>query len=71
MELSSQQGVVASLIQFKCTKYFCDDLTFDLEDAQGFNSISESSSEIRKASFILIYRARKLGKTRYQSPLTR
>ena len=54
IELSSQQGLVASLIQFKCTKYFRDDLTLVLEDAQCFNSISEPSSEIRKTSFILI-----------------
>ena len=27
-------GLVASLIQFKCTKYFRDDLTLVFEDAQ-------------------------------------
>ena len=46
IELSSQLGLVASLIQFKCTKYFRDDLTLVFEDAQCFNSISEPSSEI-------------------------
>ena len=45
-ELSSQLGLVASLIQFKCTKYFRDDLTLVFEDAQCFNSISGPSSEI-------------------------
>jgi hypothetical protein len=45
--------LVTSLIQFKCTKYFRDDLTLVLEDAQCFNSVSEPSSEIRKTSFIL------------------
>jgi hypothetical protein len=40
---------------FKCTKYFREDLTLVLEDAQCFNYISEPSSEIRKTSFILIY----------------
>jgi hypothetical protein len=53
IELSSQRGLVASLIQFKCMKYFRDDLTLVLEDAQCFNYISEPSSEIRKTSFIL------------------
>ena len=46
IELSSQLGLVASLIQFKCAKYFCDDLTLVFENAQCFNSISEASSEI-------------------------
>ena len=44
--LSSQLGLVASLIQFKCAKYFRDDLTLVFEDAQCFNSISEPSLEI-------------------------
>ena len=39
----SQLGLVASLIQFKCTKYFRDDLTLVIEDAQCSNSISEPS----------------------------
>jgi hypothetical protein len=47
-------GSESLIIQFKCTKYFRDDLTLVLEDAQCFNSISEPSSEIRKTSFILI-----------------
>ena len=34
IELLSQLGLVASLIQFKCTKYFRDDLTLVFEDAQ-------------------------------------
>ena len=42
-DLSSQLGLVASLIQFMCTKYFRDDLTLVFEDAQCFNSISEPS----------------------------
>ena len=46
IELSSQLGLVTSFIQFKCTKYFRDDLTLVFEDAQCFNSISEPSSEI-------------------------
>ena len=44
-ELSSQRGLIVNLIQFKCTKYFRDDLTFLLEDAQCFNSISEPPDE--------------------------
>ena len=48
IELSSQLGLEASLIQFKCTKYFRDDLKLVLEDAQCFNSNSEPSSEIWK-----------------------
>ena len=46
IELSSQLGLVASLILFKCTKCFRDDLTLVFEDAQCFNSISEPFSEI-------------------------
>ena len=46
IELSSQLGLVASLIQFKCTKYFRDDLTLVFEDTQRFNSISEPFSEM-------------------------
>ena len=41
LELSSQLGLIASLIQLKCTKYFRDDLTLVFEDAQCFNSISK------------------------------
>ena len=40
IQLSSKLGLVASLIQLKCTKYFCDDLMLVFEDAQYFNSIS-------------------------------
>ena len=47
IELSSQLGLVASLIQFKCTKYFRDDLTLVFEEAQCFNSISEPSSDMK------------------------
>ena len=53
IELSSQLGLVASLMQFQCTKYFCDDLTLVYEDAQSFNSISKPSPEIWKTRFIL------------------
>ena len=35
IELSSQRGLVASLIQFKYTKYFRDKSTFDLEEIPG------------------------------------
>ena len=45
---------MASLIQFKCTKYFRDDLTFVLEDAQCFNYISEPL-ETRNTSLISYY----------------
>ena len=38
-ELSSQLGFVGGLIQFKCRKYFRDDLTLVFEDAQCFNCI--------------------------------
>jgi hypothetical protein len=55
IELSSQWRLVASLIQFKCTKYFRDDLTIVLEDAQCFNSISEPFLEKRKTSLISYY----------------
>jgi hypothetical protein len=55
-ELSSQRELVASLIQFKCTKYFRDDLiTLVLEDAQCFNSISEPSSAQRYEKPISYY----------------
>ena len=43
IELSSQLGLVASVVQFKCTKYFRDDLMPVFEDAQCFNSVSEPS----------------------------
>ena len=46
IELLSQLGLVASLIQFKGMKYFRNDLTLVFEDVQCFNSISEPSSEI-------------------------
>ena len=39
IELSNQRGLVASLIQFKCTKYFRLHLTLVPEDMQCFNSI--------------------------------
>ena len=38
IELSSQLGLAASLTQFKCTKYFRDDLPLVFEDAQCFNA---------------------------------
>ena len=38
-------GLVASLIRFKCTNPFCDDLTLVFEDAQCFNWIWDLSSE--------------------------
>ena len=45
VELSSPQGLEASFIQFKCTKYSRDNLTLSMRlDVQCFNSISESSS---------------------------
>lgn len=37
--LSSTRGLVASIIQYKCTKYFCGNLTVALKDLQCFNSI--------------------------------
>ena len=43
IELSSQQGLVASLIQFKCTKYFRDDLMLVMKLVF---RISEDDSEI-------------------------
>ena len=46
MRILSQLGLVASLIKFKRTKYFRDDLTLVFEDAQCSNSISEPSLEI-------------------------
>jgi hypothetical protein len=45
---------VASLIQFKCMKYFHDVSTLVFENTQCFNSISEPSSELWKTRFILI-----------------
>jgi hypothetical protein len=56
IELSSQRGLVATLIELKCTKYFHNDLTLVLKDAQCFNTISEPSSEIWKTSFIFFCR---------------
>ena len=41
IELSNPLALLASLIQFKCPKYFRDDLTLVFEDAQCFYSISE------------------------------
>ena len=64
-ELSSQLGLVASLIQFKCTKYFRDNLTLVFEDAQCFNSISEPSSEIWKTRSILIWHCKGQRKIHY------
>ena len=46
LHVFSQLGLVASLIQFKCMKYFRNDLALVFEDAQCFNSILEPSSEI-------------------------
>jgi hypothetical protein len=44
IELSSQLGLVASLTQFKCTKYyFHEDLTDFFEDTQCFKSEIEWS----------------------------
>ena len=54
IELLSQLGLAVNVVQFKCMRYFCDDLTLVFEDAQCFNSISESSPEIWKTRFILI-----------------
>ena len=59
IELSSQLGLVASLIQFKCTKYFRDHSTLIFEDAQCFNSISEPSLEIWKTRFILVWHCKR------------
>lgn len=42
-------GLVASLVQLKCTKYFRDDLTIAFEDAQtnmNLVHICEDSSEM-------------------------
>ena len=47
-------GLVTSLIQINCTKFFHDDLTFVFEDAQCFNSILEPSSEIWKTRFLFL-----------------
>ena len=45
VELSSPQGLGASFIQFKCTRYSGNNLTVSVSiDVQCFNSISESSS---------------------------
>ena len=49
---SSQLGLVASLIQFKCTGYFHDDLTFVFENAHCFKSISELC---RSSLSLLVY----------------
>ena len=48
IELSRQLGLLASLIQFRCTKYFRDDLTLFFEDAQCFDRILKPSLEICK-----------------------
>ena len=45
VELSSPQGLEASFIQFKCTRYSRDNLTLSMKmDVQCLNSNSESSS---------------------------
>ena len=55
LELSSQLGLIASLIQLKCTKYFRDDLMLVFEDAQCFNSISKIIvRDMKNSRFILI-----------------
>ena len=67
---SSQRGLVASLIQFKWTKYFRHDLTLVLEDTQCLNSISESSSEIWKTNLVNgVERWSRNPKVRVQIPL--
>ena len=49
--------MVASLIQFKCTKYFRDDLTPVFEDAQCFNSISKHNEHYLFISLTALSRA--------------
>ena len=44
----------ASLIQFKCTKYFRDDLTLVFQDGQCFNSISIPVDSIAQLVFVYL-----------------
>ena len=55
IELSSQLGLAASLIQFKCTKSFRVGIALVFDDAQCFSPISEPPSETWKTKFMLIW----------------
>ena len=46
IELLSQLGLAVNVVQFKCAKYFRDNLTLVFEDSKCSNPISESSSEM-------------------------
>ena len=77
IELSNQRGLVESLIQFKCTKYFRLHLTLVPEDMQCFNSIfyrtvlrEKKNQFVTREIAVKIFRTLKLDKTRNQSPMT-
>ena len=55
VELSSPQGLEASFIQFKCTRYSHDNLTLSMRmDVQCFNSVSEPSSGYYETIIVII-----------------
>jgi hypothetical protein len=59
IELSNQQGLVASLAQFKCTIYFMT-LHFVLDDAQCFEAMNFSLYSAYGTSFLRLRMVPKL-----------